>query len=193
MPQGLGAGGPMDQRAIILSLGDAGAAIVARIGPRLPGNPRLVSCIHDQRLEQSDVSGDLSQGVLRLRFHHVVPLDETLRGLDLAMAPATRLHVIAALGGAAGSAWVEDVARFPFLNLDLQMVHCVTPFTFEGAKRKRNADAALAHLRATETPLRTYANQDLCIDARHDESFSEAFGRIDSAIVDAITRQEQHG
>jgi len=92
MPQGLGAGSPMDQRALILSLGDAGAEIVARIGPRLPGNPRLVSCIHDQRLEQSDVSGDLSQGVLLLRFHHVVPLDETLRGLDLAMAPATRLH-----------------------------------------------------------------------------------------------------
>ncbi len=184
---------PMDQRSVVLSLGDAAAAILGRIGARLPRGPRLVSCTYDMRLEQSDVSGDLSWGVLRLRFHHVVPLEGTLQALDRAMAPATRLYVIVGLGGVSGSAWIKTVASFPFLNLDLQMVHCTTPFSFEGAKKKRNADEALAHLRETETPHRVHSNQDLMIDAAPEQTFTQAFERIDTAIIEAITRQEHHG
>jgi hypothetical protein len=189
MPQGLGAGSPMDQRALILSLGDAGAEIIGKIGPRLPGNPRLVSCIVGKLLDESDLSGDFNSH-LRLRFHYPLDLHATLDGLDRAVSPGTNLHVVVALGGRSGSTWAEHVARFRFLNLDLKMVHCVTPFNFEGAKRKRISDEALAHLRANETPHRIYANQDLFIDARPDDTFTKAFDRIGSAILAAIKKLE---
>lgn len=66
----------------------------------------------------------------------------------------------------------------------------MTPFNFEGAKRKRISDAALAHLRANETPHRIYANQDLFIDPRPDDTFTKAFDRIGSAIIAAIKKLE---
>jgi cell division protein FtsZ len=108
-------------------------------------------------------------------------LSEVLRGADM-------VFITAGMGGGTGSGASPIVAKLARETGALTVGVVTRPFDFEGAKRRRVADEAIANLREHVDALITIPNQRLIHMVDPKTPFSEAF-----RIADDVLRQGIQG
>jgi len=112
--------------------------------------------------------------------------EEALEEIRGHIAGSHMLFIAAGMGGGTGSGAASVVARVA-RDMDMLVVAIVTkPFHFEGTRRMRIADAAIAELRQYVDTMIVIPNQNLFRVASEKTTFSEAFLLADQVLYSGI-------
>jgi len=106
-------------------------------------------------------------------------IDESVGGADL-------VFVTAGLGGGTGSGAAPIVAASARDQGALTIAVVTKPFAFEGAQRKRIADAAAAELAANVDALIVVPNERIGDVLAPDATMVDAFGVVDDVLLHAV-------
>jgi len=106
---------------------------------------------------------------------------EHLEGADM-------VFVTAGLGGGTGTGAAPIIASLASELGALVVAVVTTPFTFEGPRRRRNADTGLTELKGSVDTVITISNDKLLSTVPADTPFTEAF-----CIADDVLRQAVQG
>jgi cell division protein FtsZ len=109
--------------------------------------------------------------------------EETLRA---AVAGASLVFVTAGLGGGTGSGATPLIAGYAREAGALTIGVVTMPFAFEGATRRRVAEAALAELRPNVDTLLVVENERVLDMIADDTPLSEAFRRVNDVLGETI-------
>jgi cell division protein FtsZ len=109
----------------------------------------------------------------------VTRISEALHGADM-------IFVTAGMGGGTGTGAAPVIAQIA-RDLGILTVGVVTrPFSFEGARRTRNAEHGLEELINAVDTIITIPNEKLLLLDNEDLSLLEAFQRADDVLVQAV-------
>lgn len=106
-------------------------------------------------------------------------LKEALSGADM-------VFITAGLGGGTGTGAAPVVAEVAREVGALSVAVVTRPFQFEGATRRRQADAGLKDLRGIVDTLIVIPNEKLLLIAGKDMRFVEAFRKVDDVLFQAV-------
>ncbi len=104
---------------------------------------------------------------------------ETVAGADL-------VFITAGLGGGTGSGAAPIVAADARVQGALTIAVVTKPFAFEGAQRRRIADAAAAELAASVDAIITIPNDRVAEVVADDTSMLDAFRTVDDVLLQAV-------
>ena len=99
---------------------------------------------------------------------------------------ADMVFITAGMGGGTGTGGAAVVAQFARELGALTVAVVTKPFTFEGKRRKKQAEAGIARLRESVDTLITIPNQRLLQVASPDLSMIDAFKMADEVLVNAV-------
>lgn len=114
--------------------------------------------------------------------------EESREEIKKALGGADMIFVVATMGGGTGTGGAPVVAEVA-QELDVLTVGFATkPFSFEGEKRRRNADTGIVNLRESVDTLITIPNDRILQTVDRKTPLLEAFG-----VVDEVLRQGVKG
>jgi cell division protein FtsZ len=103
-----------------------------------------------------------------------------------ALAGADMVFVTAGMGGGTGTGGAPVVADIAKQTGALTVGVVTKPFLFEGNKRRKQAEAGLAELKAAVDTLIVIPNQRLLSVAGENMSLADAFKRADEVLLNAV-------
>jgi cell division protein FtsZ len=103
-----------------------------------------------------------------------------------ALAGADMVFVTAGMGGGTGTGGAPVVADLAKATGALTVGVVTKPFLFEGNKRRKQAEAGLAELKAAVDTLIVIPNQRLLSVAGENMSLADAFKRADEVLLNAV-------
>jgi cell division protein FtsZ len=102
------------------------------------------------------------------------------------LSDADMVFITAGMGGGTGTGAAAVVAQIAREMGALTVAVVTKPFTFEGKRRRKNADMGIARLREAVDTLITIPNQRLLQIATPDLSMLDAFKLADNVLVNAV-------
>jgi cell division protein FtsZ len=112
--------------------------------------------------------------------------EESLADIDRMLDGAHMCFIAAGLGGGTGTGAAPVIAKAARGRGILTIAVVTTPFTFEGSRRARIADAGLGALRDEVDTLIVIPNQNLFRVANPDTSFRDAFDLADEVLQQGV-------
>jgi cell division protein FtsZ len=108
--------------------------------------------------------------------------EESLAEIDAALEGAHMCFIAAGLGGGTGTGAAPVIARAARARGILTLAVVSKPFSFEGSRRARSAEAGLADLQEHVDTLIVIPNQNLFRVANPDTTFKAAFDLADDVL-----------
>jgi cell division protein FtsZ len=174
--------------------GGGGNAVNTMIAAGLPGVDFIVANTDAQALRANLASGKMQIGAELTRGlgaggnpeigrRAAQEDEETLRA---ALTGADMVFVTAGMGGGTGTGAAPIVAKIAKENGALTVGVVTKPFSFEGKRRARQADAGLEELKASCDTLIAIPNQKLLAVAGRNSPILESFKKADDVLLQAV-------
>jgi cell division protein FtsZ len=182
-------------RITVIGVGGAGGnAINNMIASGLDGVEFVVANTDAQALTTSSAEHRLQLGVTLTEGLGAgskpeigaAAAEEAIEDIRAAIAGSHMVFVACGMGGGTGSGAAAVIARIA-KEMGILVVGVVTkPFTFEGSRRMRIAEAGVAELGQYVDTLIVIPNQNLFRVANEKTTFAEAFQRADQVLYSGI-------
>src|SRR5512138_30095 len=108
------------------------------------------------------------------------------RGREAALEGADMVFVTAGMGGGTGTGGAPIVADIAKQSGALTVGVVTKPFLFEGNRRRKQAEAGIAELKAAVDTLIVIPNQRLISVAGENMAMADAFKRADEVLLNAV-------
>jgi cell division protein FtsZ len=174
--------------------GGGGNAVNTMIAAGLPGVEFIVTNTDAQALRANLAAGKMQIGAELTRGlgaggnpeigrRAAQEDEESLRGT---LTGADMVFVTAGMGGGTGTGAAPVVAKIAKESGALTVGVVTKPFTFEGKRRAKQADAGLDELKASCDTLIAIPNQKLLAVAGRNSSILETFKKADDVLLQAV-------
>ncbi len=179
----------------VIGVGGAGGnAIANMIAANVEGVDFVVANTDAQSLNSSvaehriQLGPDITQGLGAGSRPEVgrAAAEETLDQVKAALEGAHMCFIAAGMGGGTGTGAAPVIAQAA-REMNILTVGVVTkPFTFEGTRRMRSADAGIEELQKNVDTLIVIPNQNLFLVANPNTTFKEAFLLADEVLQQGV-------
>ena len=179
----------------VIGVGGAGGnAIANMIAANVEGVDFIVANTDAQSLNSSvaehriQLGPDITQGLGAGSRPEVgrAAAEETLDQVKAALDGAHMCFIAAGMGGGTGTGAAPVIAQAA-REMNILTVGVVTkPFTFEGTRRMRSADAGIEELQKNVDTLIVIPNQNLFLVANPNTTFKEAFLLADEVLQQGV-------
>lgn len=112
--------------------------------------------------------------------------EETMNMIEEALEGAHMCFIAAGMGGGTGTGAAPVIAKIAREKGILTVGVVTKPFTFEGARRARSADAGIEELQKHVDTLIVIPNQNLFLVANPNTTFKEAFQMADEVLQQGV-------
>ena len=112
--------------------------------------------------------------------------EETISSVDEALNGAHMCFIAAGMGGGTGTGAAPVIAKAARDKGILTVGVVTKPFTFEGTRRSRSAEAGIAELQKHVDTLIVIPNQNLFLIANPNTTFKEAFQLADEVLQQGV-------
>ena len=112
--------------------------------------------------------------------------EETMNVVEEALEGAHMCFIAAGMGGGTGTGAAPVIAKIARERGILTVGVVTKPFTFEGARRARSADAGIEELQKHVDTLIVIPNQNLFLVANPNTTFKEAFQMADEVLQQGV-------
>jgi len=112
--------------------------------------------------------------------------EETLQEIEGALEGAHMCFIAAGMGGGTGTGAAPVIAKTAREKGILTVGVVTKPFTFEGSRRARSADAGIEELQKHVDTLIVIPNQNLFLVANPNTTFKEAFQMADEVLQQGV-------
>jgi cell division protein FtsZ len=182
-------------RISVIGVGGAGGnAIANMIRADVQGVEFLVANTDAQALKQSDAPHRIQLGVKITQGLGAgsrpeigrAAAEETIEQVQEALQGAHMCFIAAGMGGGTGTGAAPVIAKAA-REMGILTVGVVTkPFSFEGKKRARSADAGIEELQKYVDTLIVIPNQNLFLIANANTTFKQAFEMADEVLQQGV-------
>ncbi|MFV0622832.1 cell division protein FtsZ [Sphingomonas sp. ac-8] len=182
-------------RISVIGVGGAGGnAIANMIRADVQGVEFLVANTDAQALKQSDAPHRIQLGVKITQGLGAgsrpeigrAAAEETIEQVQEALQGAHMCFIAAGMGGGTGTGAAPVIAKAA-REMGILTVGVVTkPFSFEGKKRSRSADAGIEELQKYVDTLIVIPNQNLFLIANANTTFKQAFEMADEVLQQGV-------
>jgi cell division protein FtsZ len=182
-------------RISVIGVGGAGGnAIANMIRADVQGVEFLVANTDAQALKQSDAPQRIQLGVKITQGLGAgsrpeigrAAAEETIEQVQEALQGAHMCFIAAGMGGGTGTGAAPVIAKAA-REMGILTVGVVTkPFSFEGKKRARSADAGIEELQKYVDTLIVIPNQNLFLIANANTTFKQAFEMADEVLQQGV-------
>jgi cell division protein FtsZ len=185
----------MKPRIAVIGVGGAGGnAVNNMIAAGLQGAEFMVANTDAQALEASSaerhiqLGSSLTEGLGAGSKPEIgeAAAEEALEDIRSAIAGTHMVFVAAGMGGGTGTGAASVIARVAKEFGILTVAVVTKPFTFEGSRRMRVAEAGIAELKRHVDTLLVIPNQNLFRIATDRTTFAEAFVLADQVLYSGI-------
>ncbi len=182
-------------RIAVIGVGGAGGnAIANMIAARVEGVDFIVANTDAQALNASpaerriQLGTQITQGLGAGSRPEVgrAAAEESIAQVEEALNGAHMCFVAAGMGGGTGTGAAPVIAKAARDRGILTVGVVTKPFTFEGARRMRSADAGIAELQDHVDTLIVIPNQNLFLVANPNTTFKEAFTMADEVLQQGV-------
>lgn len=182
-------------RIAVIGVGGAGGnAIANMIGARVEGVDFIVANTDAQALNASpaerriQLGTQITQGLGAGSRPEVgrAAAEESIAQVEEALNGAHMCFVAAGMGGGTGTGAAPVIAKAARDRGILTVGVVTKPFTFEGQRRMRSADAGIAELQEHVDTLIVIPNQNLFLVANPNTTFKEAFTMADEVLQQGV-------
>lgn len=185
----------MKPRIMVIGVGGAGGnAVNNMISAGLKGPEFIVANTDAQALAASaaekriQLGASLTEGLGAGSKPEIgeAAAEEAIDDIKAAVAGAHMVFVAAGMGGGTGTGAASVIARIARESGILTVAVVTKPFTFEGSRRMRVAEAGIAELKRHVDTLLVIPNQNLFRLATDRTTFQEAFLQADQVLFSGI-------
>ena len=182
-------------RIAVIGVGGAGGnAIANMIAANVEGVDFIVANTDAQALNASaaesriQLGPDITQGLGAGSRPEVgrAAAEETIASVEEALQGAHMCFIAAGMGGGTGTGAAPVIAKAARDRGILTVGVVTKPFTFEGSRRMRSADAGIEELQANVDTLIVIPNQNLFLVANPNTTFKEAFQMADEVLQQGV-------
>jgi len=182
-------------RIAVIGVGGAGGnAIANMIAARVEGVDFVVANTDAQALNASpaerriQLGTQITQGLGAGSRPEVgrAAAEESIAQVEEALNGAHMCFVAAGMGGGTGTGAAPVIAKAARDRGILTVGVVTKPFTFEGQRRMRSADAGIAELQDHVDTLIVIPNQNLFLVANPNTTFKEAFSMADEVLQQGV-------
>ena len=182
-------------RIAVIGVGGAGGnAIANMIAARVEGVDFIVANTDAQALNASpaerriQLGTQITQGLGAGSRPEVgrAAAEESIAQVEEALNGAHMCFVAAGMGGGTGTGAAPVIAKAARDRGILTVGVVTKPFTFEGQRRMRSADAGIAELQEHVDTLIVIPNQNLFLVANPNTTFKEAFTMADEVLQQGV-------
>ena len=182
-------------RIAVIGVGGAGGnAIANMIAANVEGVDFIVANTDAQALNSSSaeqriqLGPDITQGLGAGSRPEVgrAAAEETVSDIDAMLDGAHMCFIAAGMGGGTGTGAAPVIAKAARDKGILTVGVVTKPFTFEGTRRMRAADAGIEELQRNVDTLIVIPNQNLFLVANPNTTFKEAFQLADEVLQQGV-------
>ncbi len=182
-------------RIAVIGVGGAGGnAIANMIAANVEGVDFIVANTDAQALNASpaerriQLGPDITQGLGAGSRPEVgrAAAEETITTVEQALEGAHMCFIAAGMGGGTGTGAAPVIAKAARDRGILTVGVVTKPFTFEGSRRMRSADAGIEELQKNVDTLIVIPNQNLFLVANPNTTFKEAFEMADEVLQQGV-------
>jgi len=182
-------------RIAVIGVGGAGGnAIANMIAARVEGVDFVVTNTDAQALNSSpaeqriQLGPDITQGLGAGSRPEVgrAAAEETLSQVEQALEGAHMCFIAAGMGGGTGTGAAPVIAKAARDKGILTVGVVTKPFSFEGTRRMKSADAGIEELQKNVDTLIVIPNQNLFLVANPNTTFKEAFLLADEVLQQGV-------
>lgn len=182
-------------RIAVIGVGGAGGnAIANMIAAKVEGVDFVVTNTDAQSLNSSpaerriQLGPDITQGLGAGSRPEVgrAAAEETLELVEQALEGAHMCFIAAGMGGGTGTGAAPVIAKAARDRGILTVGVVTKPFTFEGTRRMKSADAGIDELQKNVDTLIVIPNQNLFLVANPNTTFKEAFLLADEVLQQGV-------
>ncbi len=182
-------------RIAVIGVGGAGGnAIANMIAASVEGVDFIVANTDAQALNASpaerriQLGPDITQGLGAGSRPEVgrAAAEETMALIEQALEGAHMCFIAAGMGGGTGTGAAPVIAKIARDKGILTVGVVTKPFTFEGSRRMRSADAGIDELQKNVDTLIVIPNQNLFLVANPNTTFKEAFEMADEVLQQGV-------
>ncbi|WP_164116283.1 cell division protein FtsZ [Sphingorhabdus sp. Alg239-R122] len=182
-------------RIAVIGVGGAGGnAIANMIAASVEGVDFIVANTDAQALNSSpaerriQLGPEITQGLGAGSRPEVgrAAAEETIVDVDAALEGAHMCFIAAGMGGGTGTGAAPVIAKAAREKGILTVGVVTKPFTFEGTRRARSADAGIDELQKNVDTLIVIPNQNLFLVANPNTTFKEAFHLADEVLQQGV-------
>ena len=182
-------------RIAVIGVGGAGGnAIANMIAAKVEGVDFIVTNTDAQSLNSSpaerriQLGPDITQGLGAGSRPEVgrAAAEETLQLVEDALEGAHMCFIAAGMGGGTGTGAAPVIAKAARDKGILTVGVVTKPFTFEGTRRMKSADAGIEELQKNVDTLIVIPNQNLFLVANPNTTFKEAFLLADEVLQQGV-------
>lgn len=182
-------------RIAVIGVGGAGGnAIANMIAANVEGVDFVVANTDAQALNASSaerriqLGPDITQGLGAGSRPEVgrAAAEETIAVVEQALEGAHMCFIAAGMGGGTGTGAAPVIAKAARDRGILTVGVVTKPFTFEGSRRMRSADAGIEELQKNVDTLIVIPNQNLFLVANPNTTFKEAFAMADEVLQQGV-------
>ncbi len=182
-------------RITVIGVGGAGGnAIANMIKAEVQGVDFLVAKTDAQALKSSpaeqriQLGAKITQGLGAGSRPEIgrAAAEETIEAVERALDGAHMCFIAAGMGGGTGTGAAPVIAKAARDRGILTVGVVTKPFSFEGSRRMKSADAGIAELQKHVDTLIVIPNQNLFLIANADSTFKEAFAMADEVLQQGV-------
>jgi cell division protein FtsZ len=182
-------------RISVIGVGGAGGnAIANMIGSDVQGVDFLVANTDAQALNASPAESRIQLGMKITQGLGAgsrpeigrAAAEETLEQVEKALEGAHMCFIAAGMGGGTGTGAAPVIAKAAREKGILTVGVVTKPFSFEGSRRMRSAEAGIAELQKHVDTLIVIPNQNLFLIANPNTTFKEAFLMADQVLQQGV-------
>ena len=182
-------------RITVIGVGGAGGnAIANMIKAEVQGVDFLVANTDAQALKSSpaeqriQLGAKITQGLGAGSRPEIgrAAAEETIEAVERALDGAHMCFIAAGMGGGTGTGAAPVIAKAARDRGILTVGVVTKPFSFEGSRRMKSADAGIAELQKHVDTLIVIPNQNLFLIANADTTFKEAFAMADEVLQQGV-------
>lgn len=131
-----------------------------------------------------DITGGLGAGALPEKGRAAA--EETVQEIEDALEGVNMVFIAAGMGGGTGTGAAPVIAEIARRKGILTVGVVTKPFTFEGSRRMRTAEAGIGDLQRHVDTLVVIPNQNLFLIAKQDTTLREAFRLSDEVLYKGV-------
>jgi cell division protein FtsZ len=182
-------------RISVIGVGGAGGnAIANMIASEVQGVDFIVANTDAQALNASPAESRIQLGIKITQGLGAgsrpeigrAAAEETMEQVEKALAGAHMCFIAAGMGGGTGTGAAPVIAKAAREKGILTVGVVTKPFSFEGSRRMRSADAGIAELQKHVDTLIVIPNQNLFLIANPNTTFKEAFLMADEVLQQGV-------
>lgn len=182
-------------RIAVIGVGGAGGNAVANmINANVEGVDFIIANTDAQALNSStadqriQLGPEITQGLGAGSRPEVgrAAAEETIGEVEKLLEGAHMCFIAAGMGGGTGTGAAPVIAKIARDKGILTVGVVTKPFTFEGTRRMRSAEAGIEELQANVDTLIVIPNQNLFLIANADTTFKEAFTLADEVLQQGV-------